>query len=356
MEVSEKPLRSSLLFCISDEKMFNNAIPLLREINRPGIVLYNKNIDIEEELPQNICLLIPGTEIEEIENTSNGNRVNCHDMEKLKSIYLSIFKKINIEGIITWGKRSVSEIIIQEIGREQGITTLDANAFAGNISYIVSYLNKIIPFDYDKSKRKLNLGCGQFILSGWINVDLHTSRRGILHMDMGKTYPFPSNSFDFIFSEHAIEHLNYRAQQKMLSECFRILKPGGAIRIATPDLQFLLDLANQPNKPQNKRYLEWSFANFDYSYVNNSDINICEMPTYIINKFMRSWGHEFIHTPSSLIKLGKEARFINPVMCKPNHSQFIEMENIDSHHHAIPQWANNLETLIVEFIKPNDYW
>ena len=61
-------------------------------------------------------------------------------------------------------------------------------------------------------------------------------------IDITKKFPFVSSTFDYVFSEHMIEHIKYQDGLKMLNESFRVLKPSGKIRISTPDLQFLLDL------------------------------------------------------------------------------------------------------------------
>jgi predicted SAM-dependent methyltransferase len=42
--------------------------------------------------------------------------------------------------------------------------------------------------------------------------------------------------FDGIFTEHTLEHLNYKEVARILSECQRTLKPGGIIRIIVPDM------------------------------------------------------------------------------------------------------------------------
>lgn len=46
---------------------------------------------------------------------------------------------------------------------------------------------------------------------------------------------FADAAFDTVVSCHTIEHLNKRDQQKFLAELHRVLRPGGALVIATPD-------------------------------------------------------------------------------------------------------------------------
>ncbi len=83
--------------------------------------------------------------------------------------------------------------------------------------------------------RKLQIGAGGNELSGWLNTDIEPTDQEA-YLDATKPFPLPDNSMSYIFSEHVIEHLSYEDGLKMLTECYRTLKRGGKIRIATPSL------------------------------------------------------------------------------------------------------------------------
>ena len=51
----------------------------------------------------------------------------------------------------------------------------------------------------------------------------------------GDRLEFEDNTFDFIFSEHFLEHLFLDEAIDLLKECHRILKPNGVVRIVVPD-------------------------------------------------------------------------------------------------------------------------
>ena len=46
-------------------------------------------------------------------------------------------------------------------------------------------------------------------------------------------WPYPDNSFDFVYSKSFVEHL--KDPEKYFSESFRVLKPGGTLITLTPD-------------------------------------------------------------------------------------------------------------------------
>lgn len=61
----------------------------------------------------------------------------------------------------------------------------------------------------------------------------------ILFLDASEKFPFDNDVFQFVFSEHLIEHLHFEDVINLLKKSYRTLKIGGVLRIATPDLDFL---------------------------------------------------------------------------------------------------------------------
>jgi predicted SAM-dependent methyltransferase len=84
---------------------------------------------------------------------------------------------------------------------------------------------------------RIHFGCGDKPAEGWINVDGVPNPRAELFLDLRRPLPLATGSADCIFSEHVIEHLRDEEADRFFRECHRILKPGGAIRLVTPDLE-----------------------------------------------------------------------------------------------------------------------
>jgi predicted SAM-dependent methyltransferase len=87
-----------------------------------------------------------------------------------------------------------------------------------------------------RSPAHLHLGCGPKYLEGFINVDANPLNRVDLWLDVRNGLPFSSNSIDSIYSTHMLEHLFDGELRRLLSECFRVLKPAGGIRLIVPSL------------------------------------------------------------------------------------------------------------------------
>ncbi|WP_432989017.1 class I SAM-dependent methyltransferase [Dactylosporangium sp. CA-233914] len=56
-------------------------------------------------------------------------------------------------------------------------------------------------------------------------------------MDITGALPVADDTVDWVFAEHLIEHVTLRAGIAWLSEVKRILRPGGLLRLTTPDLK-----------------------------------------------------------------------------------------------------------------------
>ena len=82
----------------------------------------------------------------------------------------------------------------------------------------------------------LNFGCGSIFHRSWVNIDLSSSH-DIQSHDIRQGIPYPSDYFDACYSSHVIEHLTYSEAEKLLAECFRVVKSSGLIRIVVPDLE-----------------------------------------------------------------------------------------------------------------------
>lgn len=90
--------------------------------------------------------------------------------------------------------------------------------------------------------RLLNFGCGGTYHPGWINLDAAPVSPEVVAHDLRHPFPYASNDFDGVYGSHMLEHLQPQAAMRLLQECFRILKPGGIVRIVVPDLETIARL------------------------------------------------------------------------------------------------------------------
>ena len=191
--------------------------------------------------------------------------------------------------------------------------------------------------------KKLHIGCGGNLLPGWLNADYFPSDAQAMHLDATKKFSLPAASFDYVFSEHMIEHISYPDGLFMLKESWRILKPGGKIRISTPNLGFLLDLYSENKSPLQRDYIKWSGQTF-LKRADASDV-------MIINNFVRAWGHLFIYDEKTLRQALEQAGFVDIVSFAINKSTDVNLSNLE-HDKRMPAGFLQLESMTLEASKP----
>lgn len=201
---------------------------------------------------------------------------------------------------------------------------------------------KIIHYLKNTDEKKLQIGFGTNPLSGWLNVGISLRELWYgAYLDAGKPFPLPDASFSYVYSEHLFEHLTYKQAQNMLKESYRILKPGGVMRLATPDLKFLIKLYQEPEKPLHKAYMEYSMR----------DNDMPPAPVYVINRFHTSWGHQIIYDKETLADLLEQIGFKDICACAVGESKHAALAGIEGHTHELPDEYNLLETMILEGTK-----
>ena len=82
---------------------------------------------------------------------------------------------------------------------------------------------------------RYNLGCGNKRIVGWVNVDLE-GEPDVTHNLSIFPWPFPDGEAEEILASHILEHFYKKDAWRFLSECHRMLKAGGVLHIAVPDM------------------------------------------------------------------------------------------------------------------------
>jgi len=173
------------------------------------------------------------------------------------------------------------------------------------------------------SVRKLQIGAHICVMHGWLNTDLYPQSIRSVTLDATKKFPFPSASFDYVFSEHQLEHIPYEDAVIMLRECHRILRPGGKIRIALPSLDRILQLFAASKTDLQDRYLQHA-SNLCYPGVQNPN------PCFVINAAFMNWGHRFIYDQTTLRNTLEKTGFTQVKFVAPGESDDPNLSGIET--------------------------
>jgi len=83
----------------------------------------------------------------------------------------------------------------------------------------------------------LNLGCGSRYSPLWTNIDFQGKKNEIIGHNLLAGIPFETDSFEVVYHSHVLEHFSKTDGRNFVTECFRVLKKNGIIRIAIPNLE-----------------------------------------------------------------------------------------------------------------------
>ncbi len=191
--------------------------------------------------------------------------------------------------------------------------------------------------------RKLQVGAGSNARPGWLNGDIEPLGSGVIYLDACRRFPFPDSTFNYVFSEHMIEHVSYADGRNMLSECYRVMVPGGRIRICTPDLANFLKLFRVDRSRVEDEYLAWATREF----IPAAD---AVDPVFVLNNYVRDWGHQFIYDRRTLARALEHAGFSDVSYHELGESADRELRGLE-YADRMPPGFLALESMVLEAVK-----
>jgi SAM-dependent methyltransferase len=145
--------------------------------------------------------------------------------------------------------------------------------------------------------RYLNLGCGRRFHPAWRNVDFVASSPSVQAHNLRDGIPYPDASFEVVYHSHLLEHFPRELAPEFLEECYRVLKPGGILRVVVPDLENIVRNYLETLERAKLGLPGWD-ANYDWMLLELYDQTVREQTGGGWNAFLRqdpipNW--EFVH-------------------------------------------------------------
>ena len=178
--------------------------------------------------------------------------------------------------------------------------------------------------------RKLNLGCGPVQPEGWVNVDgsirawiasrLAPVDRLLVRMklwpatefgkrtvvtNLRKRLPWADASVDAVYMGEVLEHFTRDDGFALLQECFRVLKPGGVLRLRVPDnAQFWRNYLREYDATRSQPRSEWTLSHSRWVEMFFNDISVRRT-------WLGSYGHfhKWMYDEVSLVLTLEKAGF-----------------------------------------------
>jgi predicted SAM-dependent methyltransferase len=212
---------------------------------------------------------------------------------------------------------------------------------------------------------RLNIGCGMTPTAGWRNLDNSLSIRiakwgplgSILHKiglistpslnnirfcqanniewaDASKRIPADPNSIEIIYSSHMLEHLDRVEATSFLREAHKVLKNGGILRIAVPDIKMKIEHYEQSQDAD--------------EFVDSTHMCIPRPRTFAQRARLLLVGtrhHQWMYDGNSLSRLLIKSGFKDPKVLKAGDTTIVNPGPLDLAERAE-------ESVYVEAIKP----
>jgi SAM-dependent methyltransferase len=137
---------------------------------------------------------------------------------------------------------------------------------------------------------KLNIGCGYNRLKGYINIDSNADTPADKIMP-AHNLDFAGASVEEIKALQLIEHLGFFKTKYFLSECRRVLEPGGRLIIETPDIAKTFELFLKGGEAQKESALGWVYG----GETKGMNHLYC-FPAELLAKLLKEAGFEIIES------------------------------------------------------------
>ena len=164
---------------------------------------------------------------------------------------------------------------------------------------------------------RLHIACGKVKLPGWVHIDRDPVSEIIdVTWDVRRPLPIDDGSCEFIYHEHFLEHLTVPEGLAFLSECRRLLMPGGVLRVAMPDLAECVRqyYENDWRQPWMKKY------GFEWIQTRAETINIA----------FREWEHKWLYDREELHRRLREGGFETIRDCERLESPVPALRNLET--------------------------
>jgi predicted SAM-dependent methyltransferase len=158
----------------------------------------------------------------------------------------------------------------------------------------------------------LHIGCGDTYFAGWINIDNDSSKADLLN-DVSISLPFKNDCVDYIYSEHFVEHITVEQAIHFFKESHRVLRPNGVMRVATPNLRYVLF----------KYFFFWKRQ----EWIQKGQYDFLKTKAEMINLAFRGWGHQYLYDLEEITRRLRQAGFLKVSRKRWNASKYAELRN-----------------------------
>jgi ubiquinone/menaquinone biosynthesis C-methylase UbiE len=135
---------------------------------------------------------------------------------------------------------------------------------------------------------KLHIGSGDKILKGFVNVDIRNLPGVDVVTDIHDLSLFEGDDIELIYCSHVLEHVPRFKYMDILQNWYSILKIGGKLRLAVPDIESVFKHYSKYKNLEILRGFLWGGQTYDENY------HYCGWDFETLSRDLKSVGFDII--------------------------------------------------------------
>ena len=174
-------------------------------------------------------------------------------------------------------------------------------------------------------KLKLNIGCGNKLLTGFHNIDFYVKNIGVRQYDLRKKLPYANSEVDEIICNQVLEHMSFLEEKKVFDEFYRILDKNGKLQFEVPDFDFIVDKWKEAKDDWIKFYELKDDDYFGHSLDMNHKHSV--LAAHIFgNQSTEGNFHKNYYTEKKIYRILEHYNYKNIVVERFYHEKFTDLQ------------------------------
>lgn len=279
------------------------------------------------------------------------------DFDHLRSVMRDVYSNYNdYHFYAKIASKKVAERYTWDNAAKKAIEAIDK---LGNSQHVVNIPDEV------ENPVKLNVGCGNDIKEGYINIDMYNNKLGIdVNADLMRL-PFKNNCVDEIFISHTMEHIGIYGVPKTLSEFNRVMKIGAKLVISVPDLDSCIDVWKSKDDQRKYRDQEYVFGGQSH----DGDFHLNGFNENNLKWVLENYGFKTISSEKRPSVFGEaleiyniSTKFTEPsekntiVNCHFVEGPFLEIKGTDTRDYEILFYDKGDDAVVHKRLHPVNMW